>query len=352
MTKTRVDQKQAKDKAIKGRNHNKRIDSRKIYAAGVVGLVILLLCAFFLPQMMFGLRDTYLCRDIVHDEREDMDVTLLSAAYEPSLGRRLQTFAEGLSMNRNYYVSAQDLDISEDVYEVLYENLLKPDSWMSILMNIGLVSGLYGYEFTIDSWKQYVIYNDDYAGGVNFIIWYFAMSDDEGKHWEILVDAEDFTMYGLYTDCSTLNAKSVGWDGGIIDYFSVLQVDLVAWWYYVCYYYQSISGEELDNYYNGINKYSAIDAYGSRSYQEVVTMHQLDFVWDGGEAWSSPDTDTIICHLPFVGQNLDFSSRYLRDDSTSTDSDSSSDGSDLQSPDLFVGIDPICRLIPEFEDLF
>lgn len=346
MTRARVDKKQAKENIeIKGRNLNKRIDSRKLYAAGVVGLVLLLLCAFFLPQMMFGLRDTYLCRDIVHDEREDMDVSLLSAAYEPSLGRRLQTFAEGLSMNRNYYVSAQDLDISEGVYDTIQENLFKPDSWMTILMNIGLVSGLYGYEFTIDSWKQYVIYNDDYAGGVNFIIWYFAMSDDEGKHWEILVDAEDFTMYGLYADCSMLNAKSVGWAGGIIDYFDAFQIDLVAWWYYTSYYYQSISSEELDNYYNGINNYGMIDHNG------VVTMHRLESAWEGGDAWSSPDTDTIILHLPFVGQNLDFSTRYLRD-SSFTGSDSSSGGSDLQIPDLFVGIDPICRLIPEFEDLF
>ena len=345
MTRARVDEKQAKDKKIKGRSHNKRIDSRKIYAAGVVGLVILLLCAFFLPQMMFGLRDIYLCRDIVHDEREDMDVSLLSAAYEPSLGRRLQTFAEGLSMNRNYYVSAQDLDISEGVYDTIHENLFKPDSWMTILMNIGLVSGLYGYEFTIDSWKQYVIYNDNYAGGVNFIIWYFAMSDDEGKHWEILVDAEDFTLYGLYAECSMLNAKSVGWAGGIIDYFDAFQIDLVAWWYYTCYYYQSISSEELDNYYNGINDYGIIDHNG------VVTMHRLESAWEGGDAWSSPDTDTIILHLPFVGQNLDFSSRYLRAPS-SAGSDSNSDGSDLQPPNLFVGIDPICRLIPEFEDLF
>lgn len=347
-----MDRKQAEDKnATKGRNLNKRIDSRKLYAAGVVGLVILLLCAFFLPQIMFGLRDTYLCRDIVHDEREDMDVTLLSAAYEPSLGRRLQIFAEGLSMNRNYYVSEQDLDVSEVEYETLYENLLKPDSWMTILMNIGLVSGLFGVEFTIDSWKQYVIYNDDYAGGVNFIIWYFAMSDDEGKHWEILVDAEDFTLYGLYTDCSMLNAKSVGWAGGIINYFDVFQIDLVAWWYYTCYYYQCISGEELDNYYNGVNDNRRIGAYSSQPYQDVVMVQRLESAWEGGEAWSSPDTDTVICHLPFVGQSLDFSSRYLRN-SSSTGSDSSADGSDLQPPDLFVGIDPICRLIPEFEDLF
>lgn len=350
MTRARVDEKQTKDKkAIKRKNLNKRIDGRKLYAAGVVGLVILLLCAFFLPQMMFGLRDIYLCRDIVHAEREDMDLTLLSSAYEPSLGRRLQTFAEGLSMNRNYYVSAQDLNISEDVFETLYENLLKPDSWITILMSIGLVSDLYGNEFSINSWKQYVIYNDDYAGGVNFIIWYFALSDDEGKNWEILVDAEDFTIYGFYADRSTLNSKSVIGSGDIIDYFDAFHIDLVAWWYYTCYYYQSISSEELDNYYNGVN-FSMVDAYGTRSYTESVTMHRLDSAWEGGDAWSSPDTNTLICHLPFVGQNLDFSTRYLRD-SSSTDNDGNSGGSDLQPPDLFVGIDPICRLIPEFKDL-
>lgn len=317
-----------------------------------MGLVALLLCAFFLPQMIFGIRDSYLCRDIVHDEREDLDVTLLSAAYEPSLGRRLQVFVDGLSSGRNYYVSEQDLDISEDIYETLYENVLRSDSWMTVLMDIGLIPGLFKNDFTLDSWKQYVIYNDDYAGGVNFIIWYFAVSDEDGRSWEILVDAEDFAIYGVYTNRETVILKNEEWESSIIEYFDMFQIDLVAWWYYSCYYYQSISREELDNYYKyGVNFYSVVDAYKSQSYMEIETMQRLESAWEGGEAWNSPDTDTLICHLPFVDQKLDFSARYLRD-SSSAGGDSGSDGSDFQSPDLFVGIDPICRLIPEFADLF
>lgn len=353
MTRAKVDENQAKDKkTLKGRNHNKRKDGIKLYAAGVVGLATLLLCAFFLPQMMFALRDSYLCRDIVYDEREDMDVTLLSAAYEPSLGRRLQSFAEGLSMGRNYYVSAQNMDVSQDVYEVLYQKLEYPDSWMSILMDIGVIPGLFRDEFTLNSWKQYVIYNDDYAGGVNFIIWYLAMTDDNGNNWMLLVDAEDFTIYGIYVNRSELNSGKVVWAGGVIEYFDVFRIDLVEWWYYSCYYFQSISREELDNYYKyEVNFYNVLNAYYSQSYEEIESMQRLESAWEGGEAWSSPDTDTLICHLPFVGQNIDFSVRYLRD-STSEDRDSGSGVIYYQYPDLFVGIDPICRLIPEFEDLF
>lgn len=334
-----------------GRNPQRRIDSKKLYAAGAVGLVALLLCAFFLPQMIFGIRDVYLCRDIVHDEREDLDVTLLSAAYEPSLGRRLQTFADGLQAGRNYYVSAQDLEVSEDISETLYENLLYQDSWMTILMDIGLIPGLFSNDFNLNIWKQYVIYNDDYAGGVNFIIWYFALTDEDGRSWEILVDAEDFAIYGAYTNRRTLILKNVEWDGDIIEYFDMFNIDLVAWWYYCCYYYQSISREELDNYYNGVNYYTSADAYGSQSYEQVIISKRLESAWEGGDAWSSPDTDTIICHMPFVGQNIDFSARYLRD-SSFAGIDSNSGGSDFQPPDLFVGIDSICRLIPEFKDLF
>lgn len=352
MTEARVNEHQANSKKPKnGRNQHKRIDSKKLYAAGAVGLVVLLLCAFFLPQMIFGIRDIYLCRDIVHDEREDLDVTLLSAAYETSLGRRLQTFADGLQAGRNYYVSVQDLDVSEDIYEILYQNLLYQDSWMTVLMEIGLIPGLFRNDFTLNSWKQYVIYNDDYAGGVNFIIWYLEMTDDDGKSWKLLVDTDDFAIYGIYVNRSRLNAEGVAWAGGIIEYFNSFNIDLVAWWYYCCYYYQSISREELDNYYKyGVNFYSVVDAYNSQSYMEIETMQRLESAWEGGEAWSSPDTDTLICHLPFVGQNIDFSARYLRD-SLSVGSDSNSDGSDSQYPDLYVGIDPICRLIPEFEDL-
>lgn len=348
MTEARVNENQANNKTTKnGRNQHKRIDSKKLYAAGAAGLVALLLCAFFLPQMIFGIRDIYLCRDIVHDEREDLDVTLLSAAYETSLGRRLQTFADGLQAGMNYYVSEQDLDVSEDIYETLYEKLLYQDSWMTILMDIGLIPGFFSNDFTLNIWKQYVIYNDDYTGGVNFIIWYFALTDEDGRSWEILVDAEDFAIYGVYTNRRTLILKNVEWDGDIIEYFDMFNIDLVAWWYYCCYYYQSISREELDNYYNGVNYY---DAYGSQSYEETVQIQRLESAWEGGDAWSSPDTDTLICHLPFVGQNIDFSARYLRN-SSSVGSDSGSDGSDFEPPDLFVGIDPICRLIPEFEDL-
>lgn len=350
MTETRVNEKQSSSKTKTGRNQHKRTDGKKLYAIGATGLVALLLCAFFLPQLMFGIRDNYLCRDIVHDEREDFDVTLLSAAYEPALGRRLQAFADGLRAGRNYYVSEQDLDISEDIYETLYENLLRSDSWMTILMDIGLIPGLFRNDFTLNSWKQYVIYNDDYAGGVNFIIWYFAMTDDDGKSWELLVDAEDLSIYGIYANRTVMNLKNVEMTGGIIEYFGLFQIDIVAWWYYSCYYYQSISREELESYYNGVN-FSMVDAYGTRSASEVVHLYRSESAWEGGEAWNSPDTDTLICHLPFVDQKLDFSARYLRN-SSSAGGDSGSDGIDFDPPDLFVGIDSICRLIPEFEDLF
>ncbi|WP_460602040.1 hypothetical protein, partial [Escherichia coli] len=70
----------------------------------------------------------------------------------------------------------------------IYNNLIPIEVWENY--------------YTITQWKQYVIYSDNYAKGVNFILWYIELEDLEGAKLKLLVDAEDNTLYGLKTENS------------------------------------------------------------------------------------------------------------------------------------------------------
>ena len=322
-----------------------RTGGRKLYVAGAVGLVLLLAFSFYVPQLIFGLRDSYLCRDIVHEEQEDMDMMLLSAAYEPSLERRLKTFVEGQERGRNFYVSAQEMEVTEELYQQLrgIDGVLYQQSILTAMMEIGVVSYIFLGDdtFTINCWKQYVIYSDEYTEGVNFIIWYLDLEANDGKRLELLIDAEDAAVYALYAERSILLTmpQAMKWDISNV----LGMVNLEELWFFSNYYYQSISREKWVNealyrFENGQTDLVISDQ------DETVTVEMLESAWVNGEALSSPDTKTIILHLLFSRQNLDLSFRLFRDSGQNNVSN--------LYPEFYMGIDSISELIPEFAERF
>ena len=57
--------------------------------------------------------------------------------------------------------------------------------------------------YSVVTWKQYVIYSDHFEEGVNFILWYIEMQDEDGGTLKLLTDAEDNTLYGIKTEGSS-----------------------------------------------------------------------------------------------------------------------------------------------------
>lgn len=333
-----------------GRNTLGRTGGRKLYVLGAAGLVLLLLFSFFVPQLIFRLRDSYLCRDFVYEKQEDMDVALLGAAYEPSLGQRLRSFVEGQEKGRNFYVSVQEMEVTQELYQQLRgtTGILYQQDILAVMLDTGMVSYTFVSQdtFTINCWKRYVIYSDEYTEGINFIIWYLDLQADDGRRLELLIDAEDATLYALYAERSISLTKAVKLE--ITDVMRGVSLDEL--WYFLNYYYQSISREELENYidmrsYNGQEandgqKDTDMDA----AQDETVTLEMLESALANGEAMSLPDTNTIILHLLFSRQNLDLSFRIFQDENENN--------APSQHLALYMGIDSISELIPEFAERF
>ena len=322
-----------------------RMESRILYVVGVLGLAALIACAFYLPRLIFSVGDNRLCSDIVLGEREDMDVTLLSAAYEPSLGVRLQNFVDGLARGRNYYFSEQDIAITRDLYQLLENDsdsrIFQQPCWaMNTLGLMSHVCSLTSAFYSVHSWKQYVIYSDDFAESVNFIVWYMEIEDYKGGTLNILMDAEDYTIYGLTTRPNP-TAKIDPYS------FCLLMEDesrLYEWGLAFRYYYQCLPDYIVDNQnFINLNQNRVITYDEAANIFTYANYTELENIWTDGEMFEIPDEDTCIMRLPCGTQYLDYSIRLLR---YRDDVDSNVGEYSLS----YIGLDDLCRLIPEFAE--
>lgn len=315
-----------------------RMGDRILYATGALGLAALVACAFYLPRLIFSVGDNRLCSDIVLGEREEMDVTLLSAAYETSLSARLQNFADGLTRGRNYYYSEQNMMLTQEMYQMLENDgnsrIFQMPCWA--MFYLGLLSydfSLSNKYYTVHSWKQYVIYSDDFAEGINFIVWYLEIEDGAGDKMNILMDAEDYTVYGLTTQLSppeTIDPFPFSW-------LLENELRLYEWRYVLRYYYHCVPDYVLDNQ-DFINlNYNKIY---SLSHVASILVEQnnveLEYIYMDENAFEIPDADTWIMRLPCGTQQLDYSIRLLKNGDEYSHS--------------YIGFDALCRLIPEFAE--
>lgn len=177
----------------------KRIKRVFLLGGKLMALIVLVAVAFFAPQVIFQAQDYFLCTNTNLSKREAMDVETLSTTYERSLKQRMQNFADGFGAGENYYVAAQDFEISQELYDflsdVMYQDIVL------FYVDAGFIPiEFYQSECTVNQWKRYVVYSDDYTKGVNFILWYVEMQDKTGMVMKLLIDGEDGTIYALKTE--------------------------------------------------------------------------------------------------------------------------------------------------------
>lgn len=173
--------------------------------------------AFFLPQLIFYVQDNLLCRDMALGQRESMNVESLSTTYEKSLAVRMQNFAEGVQEYKDFYVTAQELTANDELSTFLNSDKGLYQNVMVNLVEYNLLSdALWNFtDYSDVLWKQYVIYNDDYEEGVNFILWYIEISDQDGAVLKLLFDAEDGTVYGIKAEGSLFYWDPYWWTEGL-----------------------------------------------------------------------------------------------------------------------------------------
>lgn len=314
-----------------------------MFAAELLILAILLAGASFAPQVIFFVQDSLLCDKTMLGTRENMDVESLSISYEKSLGLRMGDFAEGLSAGKKYYVASQDLDINYEVQEYVNSEYGIYQEFIIIFSEIGYFSlGLFGPDMEphVNQWKQYVIYGDLYAKGVNFILWYIEVENMEGDILKLLTDAETGTLYAVKLERSL-------YQSGVVITNSLWDIDVsVALWNFFSNYFEASVGE--DN----------IDLLGE--FTKKIQEKYLENKYSEYEMCIAEDEDTFEF---FVRDNAgfhhekDLSSFYLPYGEGSLEiclqleypfNEPNLDGYYSSLPNVTMGVRQIYEMIPEF----
>lgn len=323
---------------VNKRNGRAERGSRGVYIAAGMGVVALLLCAFFLPQLLFQVRDSVLCSDTVLSERESVDV-LIGDSYEPSLYNRMYNFAEGLARGTSYYVSEQDMEVDEELYYRL--NGLSLET-VELLMDCRLITPSFVNYFMIQQRKQYVIYSDDYAQGVNFVIWYVELIGPSGAKLELLMDAETSVIYGIKAERNSAMTQDeidswqyYSWGGNLARHLDSSGVSINDLWMYLAMEFEAISISELEPVYNAYNnnvKYAIDSDIGL----DEERLKQLAVLSEG--EWQ--DENNLVFSLPYEEYLLTLKFQITPEVPWPT----------YRYHDMFYGIEAICRMIPEFAE--
>lgn len=231
-----------------------------VYVVAILALSVLIGVAFYSPGWIFRLQDGRQCSDTVLEERENMDVAVLSTNYETSFYHRMINFAENQGSNTNYYVASEELTDYEQLREFLYsENGLYNDRIWALIDIAVLTDEI--FECEINAWKQYVIYSDDYTKGVNFILWYIELEHPEESigTYKLLLEADTGELYGLkaytggtyFSSIMGYNKDLIYYDYSLEDYFSLVSgfSFYTEAWMTFAYFYSGLTESNFFQFY-------------------------------------------------------------------------------------------------------
>ncbi|MCI9335949.1 MAG: hypothetical protein HFH93_00170 [Lachnospiraceae bacterium] len=332
------------------------------YAVIVSILAVLIAAAFFAPQILFQIQDAILCKDTVLTRQESINVEALGTTYE-SLAVRMQNYAEGQSAGNTFYVTSQEVAVTSEMEDYAYSNGIYGEMTGNMI-ELGLLpTYTWSVGYVITDWKQYVIYSNDFTKGVNFILWYIEMQDDNEVIFKFLVDAEDGTVYAVKTEGNRIPERNAAESPhNYIDNFSWRDLSATAVWIFFASMYEAIdSGEtktldimigeygwtadELANNADYAVDHGIIedDIYNKEREALLYEMFSMHEEWrDVSEkvryyVW---ENDTIYFLLPFGDTKLDMVIHI----------DDSEEASEYiyGIPDILMGIRQIYEMIPEF----
>lgn len=340
--------------------------SPRYYAAIFLTLALLIAAAFFAPQIIFGVQDAILCRDTVLTQQESLNVDTLSTTYEKSLEKRMQNFAEGLAEGDTFYTTSQSLALTGEVREYVYSDRGLFSNEVNEFADIGLLPWyIWEADYTILRWKQYVIYSDDFAKGVNFILWYVEMQDPVGVIVKLLADAEDGTIYAIRTESNRYDDSTEGADVSIEKRRNY--IDEIYWsdrvptriWGTLAYCYECLDDSELKDFQIMVDEYG----WTGNSMNSATNGESYGYDADDLAAREARDKEMLAFHEGWGA--LQEKVRYYRDGDDAMGFQltygearldvlltiSSTDDESVYVygwPDIRIGIRQIYEMIPEF----
>lgn len=184
----------------KKNEYDQRKRSILAYGLGTLGLVLLITAAFFGPGIVFAMQDDIRCSAVVSMSPENVDITSFNTGYETDLYKRLERFARGLAEGRQYYFTVQDMELTTEIADwMASEQGYYQVGFQLLRWNLKLIPEEV-FDYNLISWKRCVIYGDDFAGGVNFILWYIELGNNDKPAARLLVDGETGEIYGIRTN--------------------------------------------------------------------------------------------------------------------------------------------------------
>ncbi|MCM1063709.1 MAG: hypothetical protein NC420_04405 [Eubacterium sp.] len=298
-------------KRKQSRRRNKP-QARMVYAVSILTLTALVGMAFFSPGWFFGIQDSVRCSDTVLEERENVDVAVLSTNYESSFYQRMINFAENQDGSTHYYVASEELTDTAGLQDFLYsDNGLYNDRILALL-EAGLITDRI-FQCQVTAWKQYVIYSDDYAKGVNFILWYIELEnpDESIGTYKLLLEANTGELYGLRADTGATIPEYSYSEHSLEEFLGVTAEDILdeEGWMILAYLYSGLTESNFFQYYDLYhNAVGSIYGYttdfagmeiGDAAFSELrlklgvadeeeeqwldfLRIHPTMLVWDGG----------------------------------------------------------------------
>lgn len=329
-----------KEKASKKKKGSQK-DKRRFgyYAAEILVIGTVVMAAIFLPQIIFQVEDEILCSDTTLGKRESINVESLSTAYEKSLAERMRNFAYGLADNKKYYVTFQDLEVNEELTKFLYSDAGLYQAWIQDFVYYNLIPVMiWESYYSVVTWKQYVIYSDHFEEGVNFILWYIEMQDEDGGTLKLLTDAEDNTLYGIKTEGSSLGGGTYSYK----EYMEILKYGegvYEAWEFFLSYYEAMPDNMENINLWaeKMVDAMNETDVSASmepeRMYEEKEVERRNLFTF------RNEAEDRISFQIPYGEDTTLDAVLYIEEQDRVKE---------FLFPDVTAGIRQIYELIPEF----
>ncbi len=264
---------------MKKQNEGRRNRQIRLYAAGMAALVLLVAAALFLPRMVFRIQDACQCRGYQLSVRKEQDITLLSTSYEPSLYQRLLHYAEDIQTGREIYVTSRELEPNQELSDFLDSSIgLKQDA-VAVLADMDIVPYSMIYDSRVSTWTQHVIYNDSYAGGVNFILWAVELQTKDGSRFRLLLDAETGSVYGVSAKWQEKNEKKQ--EKGNTSLTALFDVTSEEAWFMLAYLYGAFAADSLEWY--DIGNYEIKGTEEGYSVETVLESGESVAVWESGE---------------------------------------------------------------------
>ena len=170
----------------------------KLYGPFLLGLTILLVISFFLPQMIFQVQDGYRFIGKSVETWEYANNTLVSAGYEKDMYQRMTNLAaketDDLTISAISY-GGKNVDEVVDLLERVFVS-----DWMGNINEMTM--GMY-YDFlqetstiNIQDCKKYVVYENTSLENILLMVWYLDIyMVDYDTSVQLLVDVETESVY-------------------------------------------------------------------------------------------------------------------------------------------------------------